>query len=88
VEATEVYVDTDTMAGLEAVAAEARLKPIEGDRLTLRPIPTAGVRRLATEVDGLRVAPWPRVYVDLRAVGVRGEEAAEHLLEVIRGRRT
>lgn len=86
--ATEVYVDTDTLAGLEAAAAEVRLRPIEGGRLTLRPMPTLGVRRLVNEVAGLRVAPWPRVYVDLRAIGVRGEEAAEHLLEVMDGRRT
>ncbi len=78
--ATEVYVDADTLVGLEAVAAEARLKPIEGGRLTLRPLPTQGVRRLATESGGLRLAPWPRVYADLRTLGVRGEEAAEHLL--------
>ena len=84
--ATEVYVDADTLAGLEAVATEVGLRPIEGGRLTLRPMPTQGVRRLASEVGGLRVAPWPRVYVDLRAIGVRGEEAAEHLLEVIHGR--
>lgn len=86
--ATEVYVDADTMAGLEAAAAEVRLKPIEGGRLTLRPMPTQGVRRLATEAGGLRVAPWPRAYVDLRTIGVRGEEAAEHLLEVMHGRRS
>lgn len=29
--------------------------------------------------------PWPRVYVDLPAEGVRGEEAAEHLREVMHG---
>jgi hypothetical protein len=23
--------------------------------------------------------PWPRVYADLRTVGVRGEDVAEHL---------
>lgn len=86
--ATEVYVDADSLAGLKAVAAEAGLRPIEGGRLTLRPMPTKGVRRLATEVEGLRVAPWPRVYVDLRSVGVRGEEAAEHMWEVVLGRRT
>lgn len=86
--AAEVYVDADTLAGLEAIAAEARLKPIEGGRLTLRPLPTQGVRRLATEAEGLRLAPWPRVYTDLRAMGVRGEEAAEHLLEIVNGRRS
>jgi hypothetical protein len=83
---TEVYVDANTLAGLEAVAATAHLKPIEGGRLTLRPFPTQGVRRLATEVGGLRLAPWPRVYADLRTIGVRGEEAAEHLLEVVHAR--
>lgn len=85
---TDVYIDTDTMAGLAAAAAEARLAPIEGGRLTLRPMPTQGVRRLSSEVSGLRVAPWPRVYADLRTIGVRGEEAAEHLLEVMSARRT
>jgi hypothetical protein len=79
----EVYVDADTVAGLEAVATRADLRPIEGGRLTLRSFPTAAVRQLANEVEGLRVAPWPRVYVDLGAEGVRGEEAAEHLREVM-----
>jgi len=82
----EVYVDAKTIAGLEAVAAEAELRPIAGGRLTLRPFPTVTARRLASEMAGVHVAPWPRVYADLRTFGVRGEEAAEHLLEVIRGR--
>lgn len=82
---TEVYVDADTIVGLEAAAAAAKLRPIEGGRLTLRPFPTVAVRELAVQAGGLRVAPWPRVYLDLRRTGVRGEEAAEHLLEVVRG---
>jgi len=86
VTSTEVYVDADTIVGLEAIAADAGLRPIEGGRLTLRPFPTVAVRRLAETLDGLRVAPWPRVYVDLRRSGVRGEEAAEHLREVIQAR--
>lgn len=81
----EVYVDAESMALLEAAAAAVNLRPIEGGRLTLRPFPTVAARELASKVDGLRVAPWPRVYVDLRQSGVRGEEAAEHLREVIRG---
>ena len=85
VTAGEVYVDADSMALLEAAAAAVNLRPIEGGRLTLRPFPTVAVRELASEVDGLRVAPWPRVYVDLRQSGIRGEEAAEHLREVVRG---
>jgi hypothetical protein len=81
---TEVYVDADSIVGLEAAAAAIELRPIEGGRLTLEPFPTVAVRELAAEVGGLRVAPWPRVYVDLRRSGVRGEEAAEHLREIVR----
>jgi len=79
---TEAYVDAETIPGLEAVAAAVGLRAIEGGRLTLRPFPTTSVLRLAETVDGLRVAPWPRVYVDLMRVGVRGEDAAQHLREV------
>ncbi len=82
----EIYVDRKTIAGLEEVAAKADLLPIEGGRLTLRPFPTVTARLLAVTKNGLSLAPWPRVYADLRIVGVRGEEAAEHLREVIRGR--
>lgn len=80
------YVDAESMVGLESVAAEAGMRPIEGGRLTLKPFPTAAVRALAKRIDGLQTAPWPRVYVDLLSEGVRGEEAAEHLLEVVRAR--
>lgn len=86
VAAGEVYVDAMTAAGLEWVAAGANLRPIEGGRLTLRPFPTITAKSMALEKEGLRVAPWPRVYADLRLVGVRGEEAAEHLRDQFRGR--
>lgn len=86
VASAEVYVSVETVVGLEAVAASAGLKPVEGGRLILRPFPTVSVNRLATQVGGLRVAPWPRVYVDLLHAGVRGEDAAEHLKEVVGGR--
>ena len=82
----EVYVDADTLPGLETVAASAALRPLEGGRLTLRPFPTTAVRQLEHKVAGLHVAPWPRVYVDLQAEGVRGEEAAEHLRETMHAR--
>lgn len=82
--ATEVYVDADTIARLETIAADANFRPAASGSLTLRPVPTVSVRRLATDVGGLRVAPWPRVYVDLRSVGATGEEAAEKLLEIVR----
>jgi len=80
---TDVYVEADTITGLEAVAREAGLEPIEGGRLSLRPFPTVTSHRLSTRKQGLNIAPWPRVYADLRLIGVRGEEAAEHLLEVM-----
>jgi hypothetical protein len=86
VSTADVYVGGKTNAELEAVAATAALRPIDGGRLTLRPFPTVTTLRLAEDVDGLRVAPWPRVYADLRKTGVRGEEAAEHLREVRHGR--
>lgn len=79
----DVYVDAESLVALEAVAAKAGLKPIEGGRLTLRPFPTVATQRLASEVQDLRIAPWPRVYADLRLVGVRGEDAAEHLRQVV-----
>ena len=79
----EVYVSVETLVGLEAVAVSAGLKPVDGGRLILRPFPTVSANRLATQINGLRVTPWPRVYVDLLHVGVRGEDAAEHLKEVV-----
>jgi hypothetical protein len=81
----DVYLDADTVPALQAAAREAGLEPIEGGRLSLRPFPTVACRTLSTRNQGLIVAPWPRVYADLRLTGVRGEEAAEHLLEVVHG---
>ncbi len=83
---TEVYLGVTTIIGLESAAADAGLRPIDGGRLlTLRPFPTVAVDRMASEVAGLRVASWPRVFVDLRKAGVRGEQAAEHLREMMHG---
>ena len=82
VSVVEVYVDAATIPELESVAEKAGLKPIEGGRVVLRPFPTVATKNLATEEHGLCLAPWSRVYTDLRMVGVRGEEAAEHLRDV------
>ncbi len=81
----EVYVERDTIVGLEAAAAVVGLRPVPGGRLRLRPFPTVTTNRLATIVDRLRV-PMARVFVDLQHAGVRGEDAAEHLKEVISAR--
>lgn len=79
----DVFVDAPTPATLDAIAERSGLRPIEGGRVLLRPFPTPVTRRLCGTESGLRVAPWPRVYADLRITGVRGEEAAEHLREVV-----
>lgn len=84
----ETYVSARTIAELDGLARRSGLRPIEGGRLTLRPFPTHTSQALATTQDGVALAPWPRVYVDLLRHGVRGEEAAEHLREVMHGRRT
>lgn len=81
----EVYVEATGEPALRNAARQGGLEPIAGGRLLLRPFPTAASERLSTRTGGVRVAPWPRVYADLREVGVRGEEAAEHLRETIRG---
>lgn len=84
---TETYVAARTIADLDGIARRSGLRPIEGGRLLMRPFPTSTSQTLAAMHEGVFVAPWPRIYVDLLRSGVRGEEAAEHLREVIDGRR-
>jgi hypothetical protein len=79
----EVFVDVSTPASLDALAERSGLRPTDAGRLLLRPFPTSATQRLGSKAGDIRVAPWPRVYADLRISGVRGEEAAEHLREVI-----
>lgn len=86
VSTSEVYVAGTTIVDLQSIARTAGLRPINGGRLTLRPFPTVTTDRLAAITEDMRVAPWPRVYTDLLGAGVRGEDAAEHLKEIIRGR--
>ncbi len=80
-----IYVDASSLLELQALATKSKLRPIESGKLTLRPFPTVSTKKLRDTANGLCVAPWPRVYADLRAEGVRGEEAAEHLFEVCYG---
>ena len=85
----EVYVSGRTITEIEAIAARANLYPMEGGRLFLRAVPSITVPILTRQIETLPVAPWPRVYMDLCNAGVRGEEAAEHLFEVMQnGRNT
>lgn len=77
----ELYLDVKSVPELRQVAREAGLSEAAGGRLLLRPFPTPARNALSTTVAGLRVAAWPRVFSDLRMIGVRGEEAAEHLRE-------
>lgn len=83
-----VYVAAESLPELLLVASTVNLVPLEGGRLTLTAFPTKASRQLVRSVDKMRVAPWPRVYADLCSIGVRGEEAAEHLREVVSGSRT
>jgi hypothetical protein len=84
ISAGELYVSAGGQPELRNAARVAKLEPVEGGRLLLRPFPTLTAQRLTTEDQGLSLAPWPRVYADLRHTGVRGEEAAEHLRELQR----
>lgn len=77
----EIYVDGGSPAELRQIAREVGLEEERGGRLLLRPFPTPAKDALSSEVGGQRVAAWPRVFADLRMIGVRGEEAAEHLRE-------
>lgn len=77
----EMYVDGGSVAELRQIAREVGLEEADGGRLLLRPFPTPAKDALSTQLGGQRVAAWPRVFSDLRMIGVRGEEAAEHLRE-------
>lgn len=83
----EIYVDASTTGALDGLAASLGLRPLEGGRLVMRPPATVSVFRLAGSDRGIRIAPWARVYADLRTTGVRGEDAAEHLAELMLARR-
>jgi hypothetical protein len=80
----EIYVPGRSWSDLRRAAMAAKLQEIEGGRLILRPFPTpAGARVTKRDTEGVRSMLWPRVYADLRTVGVRGEDAAEHLRDVM-----
>lgn len=82
----QVYVDAPSPALLVAAAQTAGLDLLPGGRLALRPFPTTATATMVSMDDdsGLPLVSWPRVYADIFHTGVRGEEAADHLLEVMR----
>lgn len=82
----EVLIVGKSSADLSLAVGAIDATPMEGGRLTVKLFPSEASYRLSQRADGLRVAPWPRVYADLRTVGVRGEDASEHLREVMRAR--
>jgi hypothetical protein len=83
-----IYVEALSYPDLINDAQIAGMEPMKGGRLLLRPFPNKATRWLSKNVGGVCLAPWPRVYADLRVVGVRGEEAAEHLKETVHARGT
>ena len=79
----EMYIDARTIAELRLAVLKAGLREVGGGRLLLRPFPSPAGAALSTEIrPGFWSVPWPRAFADLRATGVRGEEAADHLREV------
>lgn len=84
VDPLEIYLDARTLAELRQVGREVGLNEAAGGRLLLRPFPTPARDALSTTVGEQRLTSWPRVFADLRMIGVRGEEAAEHLRDQMR----
>lgn len=81
----EIYLDASSPALMMAALKNAGLKPLEGGRLMVSPFPSEGTRNQVNRIASLSVVSWPRVYADLQHAGVRGEEVAEHLREVMDG---
>ena len=82
----EIYLDARTLAELRVAALQTGLTEAGGGRLLLRPFPSQAGAALSSEIrPGFWSVPWPRAFADLRAAGVRGEEAADHLREVCEG---
>lgn len=79
----QIYLDVSSPATMVAALARVGLEPLEGGRLVVAPFPSKATRRLVNANLPLPVVPWPRTYADLQHAGVRGEEAAEHLREVM-----
>lgn len=79
----QIYLDASSPAMMAAALASVGLQPLEGGRLVVAPFPSESTRRLVSANSPVPVVPWPRVYADLQDAGVRGEDAAEHLRQVM-----
>ena len=85
VNTSHVYIAGRSLPDLAHAAEVAGLRPIEGGRLQLSVFPTTATSHLIERAGDMMVAPWPRVFADLRMSGVRGEDVAEHLREIRHG---
>lgn len=79
----EIYLDVSSPALMAAALKKVGLKPLEGGRLKVSPFPSEGTRNQVKWIQSVPVVPWPRAYADLQHAGVRGEEVAEHLRNVL-----
>jgi hypothetical protein len=82
-----IYVPAETMADdrlREVMRATGLREVAEGARIEFR-VASELALALASESASLPVASAPRLYADLRALGGRGEEAAEHVREELLG---
>jgi hypothetical protein len=80
----QIYVHEDDLwEPLDEALRTAGLKEVsEGGRVQFKRA-TSNILERATSANGLSVVSAPRVYADLLQLGPRGEEAAEHLKEVV-----
>ena len=79
----EVYLDASSPVTMVAALKSVGLESLEGGRLVVAPFPSESTRRLVNANSPVPVVPWPRAYADLQHAGVRGEDAAEHLRQVM-----
>ncbi|MBI3429314.1 MAG: hypothetical protein HY050_04525 [Actinobacteria bacterium] len=79
----EIYMDATSPATMTAALRTVGLYPLKGGRLVVAPFPSEATRNLVRLEGSIQVVPWPRAYADLQHSGVRGEDVADHLREVM-----
>jgi hypothetical protein len=79
----ELFIDAETMSDRTRLTTLLDGKIVEkGHRIEIREVPTSMAVK-GPVIDGIQVALPVRVYADLRAVGGRSAEAAQHLRETL-----